>query len=203
MQSPAELRALVLATALVACACGTSHPAQTAPAALSEGGFSIRERVRVGSGTREEFERAVHLLQQAQYEAAIPVLVAVTEAEPRLTAAHIDLGIAHARTGDLERAQASLERALELNPRHPVAHNELGLVYRRTGRFEAARRSYESALALHPDFHFARLNLAILCDVFLQDVPCALSHYEAYAQTVPGDGSAARWLAELRARAGR
>jgi tetratricopeptide (TPR) repeat protein len=206
MPIPADLRvarALALCVALTAAACRTSGPAQSAPAPVSESGFSIRERVRVGASVREGFERAVRLLQQEQYEAAIPVLVAVTDAEPRLTAAHIDLGIAYARTGELELAQASLEKALELNARHPVAHNELGLVYRRTGRFEQARRSYETALAAHPDFHFARLNLAILCDVFLADVPCALSNYEQYARTVPGDGTAARWLADLRGRTGR
>ena len=110
----------------------------------------------------------------------------MTGAAPQVTAAHIDLGIAYAHIGDLERAEASLERALELNPRHPVAHNELGIVYRRAGRFEEAHRSYEKALSLHPAFHLARRNLAILCDLYLADPECAAPG--ELPETLPGCG---------------
>jgi tetratricopeptide (TPR) repeat protein len=197
-------RATVVASAWIACGCGGfGTPRPAAVETRDASGFSITERIRVGPGVRADFERAVTLLEQEQYERGIELLNEVTEAEPELTAAHIDLGIAYARVGDLARAEASLARALELNSRHPVAHNELGIVYRRTGRFAEARRSYERALALHPGFHLARLNLAILCDLYVSDVDCALHNYEAYTQAVPGDAAAAMWLADLRTRAGR
>lgn len=196
--------ALVLAAAWGAFACATSGATRpTSTEVGAESGFSITEKVRVGSEARADFERAIALLEQQQNEDGIALLVGVTEAAPKLTTAHIDLGIAYARVGDLERAQASLERALELDARHPVALNELGIVYRRTGRFAEARQSYEKALALYPDFHFARRNLAILCDLYLTDPGCALQHYEAYLQAVPDDEAAAMWTADLRTRAGR
>ena len=197
-------RACVLAAAWIACACAGSGAPRPAPVeARGASGFRVTERVRVGAGARADFARAVRLLEAEQYERGIALLVEVTDAEPELTAAHIDLGIAYARTGDLARAEASLARALEQTPRHPAAHNELGIVYRRTGRFAEARRSYEKALASYPDFHLARRNLAILCDLYLSDVDCAVESYSAYVQAVPGDQSAAMWLADLRNRAGK
>jgi tetratricopeptide (TPR) repeat protein len=195
------LNATFAAAALALSACGTS----TRPSQIElgdDGGFVITEKVRVGAGVRSDFARALELLEQNQHAEGIALLVEVTRAAPELTAAHVDLGIAYARTGELERAEASLVRALELSPRHPVAHNELGIVYRRTGRFGEARRSYERALALHAGFHFARRNLAILCDVYLADLPCALENYEAYAKAVPEDEKTAIWLADLRNRIG-
>jgi tetratricopeptide (TPR) repeat protein len=84
-----------------------------------------------------------------------------------------------------------------------TALNELGMVQRRTGRFREARASYESALASHPQFHFARRNLAILCDVYLADRDCALAQYSLYLEAVPDDAEAAMWIADLRNRAGR
>jgi Flp pilus assembly protein TadD len=98
--------------------------------------------------------------------------------------------------------EASFERALA-QPRHPVAHNELGIVYRKTGRFTEARESYERALELHPGFHYARRNLAILCDVYLADPECALANYTLYAAAVPGDESASIWIADVRNRMGK
>src|SRR5512145_1582205 len=103
-------RACVLAAALAVAACATSNTARLDPSAAGgEGGFVVSERVRVGAGVRGDFERAVELLEQERYEDGIAVLTEVTEAAPRATAAHIDLGIARGRVGDLEGARASLQ----------------------------------------------------------------------------------------------
>ena len=194
----------ILATALCVAACTTSGTARPKQVETRDGsGFTITEEVRAGGSVRADFEDALRLLEQEEYDRGIALLLEVTEAAPDVTAAHIDLGIAYGRVDDLVRAEASIERALELNPRHPVAHNELGILQRRTGRFEEARESYEEALAAYPDFHFARRNLAILCDTYLADVSCAIEHYERYIQAVPGDEAAAMWVADLRNRTGR
>jgi Flp pilus assembly protein TadD len=193
----------ILTAALIASACsspGSMHFAQVEE--RNESGFTITEQVRASASVREDFETAIRLIEAQAYERGIALLIEVTAAAPLVTAAHIDLGIAYGQVDDLERAESSLERALELNPRHPVAHNEMGILYRKTGRFEDARDSYQNALATHPEFHFARRNLAVLCDMYLSDPECALEHYEIYTQAVPNDEATAIWIADLRNRIG-
>jgi Flp pilus assembly protein TadD len=217
MSLAATCRVAVIATAAFVAACSApatrEQPAAKRSAKAAQPvrvdiqqdatGFTILEDVRVSADVRAEYESAVRMLEQEQYEQGIAALLKVTEGSPNVTAAHIDLGIGYARGGDLGKAEESLKRALQLNPRHPIAHNELGMVYRRQGKFNEARASYEKALELFPLFHFAQRNLAILCDVYLADLGCAQKHYEAYQQAAPGDPETAKWLADLSARAKR
>jgi Flp pilus assembly protein TadD len=204
-----RLTMLAAAGAWMLAGCATRAPAPKPPEAsaagtqVRDGGFTLTESAQVSAEVRAEYANAVRLLEEKQYEQGIAALVKVTAAAPTATAPHIDLGMAYSRLGQIDKAEASLKRALEINPRHPIAYNELGMVYRRKGEFSQARASYEKAIALVPDFHFARLNLAILCDLYLGDAPCALENYVAYQRAMPDDQQAAMWIADLRTRASR
>ena len=195
--------ALVLVGGSLLCACATPGTHKSGKLEVQDGGFTITERERFAAGVRGDFSRAVELIEQREYEQGIELLEAVVEAAPHAIAAHIDLGIALRETGQYERAVASFQKALELNPRHLVAHNELGIAYRKMGRFEDARKSYESALSVFPGFHFARRNLAVLCDLYLGDIPCAIEQYEIYAKMVPEDEKVGMWITDLRNRMAR
>lgn len=202
---PAFARAVsALALVIAVSACSTSGTTRREPVTTrTDGGFTITDRIDVGGGVRGDFAEAVRLLEQERYAEAAAALREVAEAAPDATAVHIDLAIASRHLDDLEQAEKSLDHALELNPRHPVALTEMGIVYRRTGRFVEARERYEQALALYPDYHFARKNLGILCDLFIVDPGCALEHYELYNQAVPEDEDVAIWIADLKNRVGR
>jgi Flp pilus assembly protein TadD len=166
-------------------------------------GFTLIEDARVEGDVRVDYDRALELLARGDSAEGISLLETVADAAPDLSAPRISLAIAHHRLGDFEQAEQHLLQALLINPNHPIALNEMGIVYRKTARFAEARQQYEAALAVYPGYHYARRNLAVLCDLYLADLECALSNYEAYMATVRSDDEAAMWLKDVRYRAGR
>lgn len=154
----------------------------------------------VDPDVRADFEAAMKVLNAQNYEKGIELLSKLTERAKSNTAPYINLAIAHQKLGNLSQAEDNLKKALNLNPDHPVANNEYGLVYRKTGRFSEARQAYERALDKFPSFLPARKNLAILCDLYLKDLECALKNYQLYQQAVPDDKAVEIWIADLQTR---
>ncbi|MDX2412043.1 MAG: tetratricopeptide repeat protein [Woeseiaceae bacterium] len=198
---------LVAITTLAACNTTPSKSASSSTQVQVEVeesvGFTLIEDARVQGDVRVDYDRALDLLARGESNEGISLLKTVAAAAPGLSAPRISLAIAHHRLGDLELAEQHLLQALSINPDHPIALNELGIVYRKTARFAAARQQYEAALAVYPGYHYARRNLAVLCDLYLADLECALKNYEAYMATVRSDDEAAMWLKDVRYRAGR
>jgi Tfp pilus assembly protein PilF len=166
-------------------------------------GFIIMEVPQMDEASRIDFQRAVAMLNDQEYGQAIDLLEKIIEQSPGVTAPYIDIAIAYQHIGKLEQAEEHLKTALQLVPEHPVACNEYGLLYRKTGRFAEARAIYEKAIARFPDYYPVHRNLGILCDLYLNDLACALENYEIYSEARPEDKQVKLWIADLRTRLGR
>jgi len=201
----------VMTMALAGCAAGAkvepspaAAPAFKGPSVerLSDGrqGFIIHDDPMMSPESREEFDRAVSLLNDGKNDKAIELLAKVIERSPGVTAPHIDIAVAYMRTGNAGPAEKHLKTALELFPGHPVASNEYGLLLRRAGRFKEAREVYLKATARFPEYLPVHKNLGILCDLYMADPECALHEFETYAAGAPADTQVKTWIAELKIR---
>ncbi|WGL16331.1 tetratricopeptide repeat protein [Microbulbifer bruguierae] len=157
--------------------------------------------VKVAGGVNRDFLQAVEYMQGERYPEAIELLQSVVEREQRLSAPYVNLGIAYVKTDDEQHAEESFRQALRAAPFDPVASNELAVLYRHQGRFEDARSIYAESLQLHPENLPLIKNLGILCDLYLQDVNCALAQFEQYLNYQPDDAKVAIWVTDLKRRA--
>jgi len=164
------------------------------------GSLVIHEQVKARPDVKADFEKAVSMLQKKEYDRGIRLLNRVVERSENSFAPYVNLGIAYRETGEMKKAEESLSKALKLNPNHPVANNEMGMLYRKTGKFSEARRTYERVLDRFPKFHPARKNLGILCDLYINDLRCAMANYKIYSKADPGNKNVAMWIVDLRKR---
>jgi len=167
---------------------------------LPKGVIEIPEKFPVKPEGRTQVLDAPKLLEDQKYEEAILILKGVVGHTDQFSAPFINLGIAYARMEDYKNAEENLNKAREINPKHPVVLNELGLVYRKTGRYVEAKELYEKLIQLYPDYLPARKNLAVLCDIYIQDLQCALSQYQEYLLGKPDDEKVKIWVADVKSR---
>ena len=166
-------------------------------------GFVIMENPQMDESSRRDFDRAVSMMEDEEYEQAADLLEKIIEKSPGVTAPYINLAIACRHLGETERAEEYLKTAMNLIPEHPAACNEYGQLLRRTGKFSESRAIYEKGIAGFPGYYPLHKNLGILCDLYLNDPPCALEHYEIYSQAMPEDKQVKLWIADLRLRLGQ
>lgn len=199
---PAPTTALLLLAPLLAVlqGCASAPPVAQQPAPRPGAG---QEGQLVPPQRQAELSAALALVKAEQYEQSIEALHKLAAALPDNAIPPTNLALVYQKLGKLDLAEAQLKRALEIEPTNPVASNELGQLYRKTGRFAEARPVYERVLEKYPNFSMAHKNLGVLCDLYLRDYACALSHYRAYAVHAPQDKSVQIWIADLQKRSGQ
>jgi len=165
-------------------------------------GIYFDENKSVDLSVRQDFDAAIKLLQDGQYEKGIELLEKVKKGSQNNSAPYINIAMAYVMIGNLDRAEENLKQALAINPEHPVANNEYALLHRKTGRYAEARQLYEKVVNKYPEYMPARKNLGILCELYLDDMPCALAQYEEYSEANPDDEDVKLWITGLRQKLG-
>ena len=114
------------------------------------------------SGAGDHYSRAVALLEQGLWHAAIAELDLSLKRSPEQAETHIAMGIALSNTGQLQEALASFETAVKLQPESGQARFNLGLALRNAGEVEKAIAELEGAIRLEPGLEQGRLELGLL-----------------------------------------
>jgi Flp pilus assembly protein TadD len=94
---------------------------------------------------------ATLLVRQGRWNDAVQMVQTWLGREPKLAAAYAEDGWLWHQAGDLMRARARLEQALDLDPHDSRALTELALVYESLNRPERALVLYERCLEQHPN----------------------------------------------------
>ncbi len=86
--------------------------------------------------------------------------------EPRFVlnmgAGHNHLGTYYSQKGDMNRARAEFEKALQLEPYRPEAHYNLANILFKLGDLSGAEKEYEEAIRRDPFYDSAHLALALV-----------------------------------------
>ncbi|MCC2638293.1 MAG: hypothetical protein K0Q68_2012 [Moraxellaceae bacterium] len=150
-----------------------------------------------------DYARAIGLTQAGNDAEALALFRGIGAKTPQFAGPLLNQGLILLRQEKYADAETALRAAIKASPRSPYAQNLLGIALRQQGKFPDARAAYEAALVLDPGYARAHFNLGVLADLYLQDLPLALTHYERYQglQSKP-DPAVANWIVDLQKRTG-
>lgn len=123
----------------------------------------------------------------------------LTDKHPELAGPWANLALIDIKQNKLVKAQMNLKKALKRDPDMAQAYNLQGYIDKQQGHILQAIKDYQQAISKKPDYALAHYNLALLYDIYLQNVPKAVKHYNRYlALTKTPDQRTADWVKELQ-----
>lgn len=154
-----------------------------------------------GIPPEKAYQYAQRALKTKDYDQALPLLE-IAAKQPNVDAEQLaNLGVALSRTGEYEQAVSLFNRSLKLAPDNADILVEQALAYRELGQFDQAKKIYRQALISNPQHQMANYNLGILCDLYKEDLDCAIRHYQQYlAAFGQEDKTVNIWLKDLAKR---
>lgn len=150
------------------------------------------------------YKKALAFLDNKQYDKSYTLLIRLSKELPSFSGSWVNLGLIKLVQKDPQSAKRFVERAIELSPQLPQAMNLLGLIATHDRDIKQAEKYYLKALKLNDKYANAHYNLALLYEVYLQDIGNAVKHYQAYLANNDGeDATTQGWLENLQSSLSR
>ena len=148
---------------------------------------------------RGDYAKALEEIETKKFTQASTALIRIMAENPGFTEGWANLALAQLRSGDIAAAKQSANNAFQLEQQSAPLQNLLGLISVEDGAYKAAEKYYLRALELKPDFANAHYNLALLNDIYYQNIAKAIQHYERYLALIKNtDPDTEAWVSELK-----
>lgn len=183
--------ALIIPAALVLTSCGT-NPKKQPPADTTANGINA-----LPLEVQQQFLTAQQLMQKQQWREAHKILETLGVNYRTITLFDFNAALCEYQMGEYEKAQQKVELLLKSNSLYPQAHNLAGLIAQQQHDFTKAKSHLEMAVQLQPAYANALYNLALLHDVYFQDINSALPYYQKYLDLVSDDEETQGWVDQI------
>ena len=173
-----ELLTIMLIVTLTSCA------QETYRASASDSQPDVAQSKSVSTSDRDAYRQALTALNNNELDKAQDLFDQFTNRKPGLAGGYSNLALIYYKKAEFEHSMQQVNRAIELNPNQVQALNIRAQLYIRQGKIQEAKDDYLKAVELKPDYINAQYNLALLYDVYLQEIALAIKHYKIYLSLI-------------------
>lgn len=147
------------------------------------------------------YDVAKNFLAAKNTQGALAKLQQTQEAFPQESGPSYRIARIHLEAKEYDKALQAVEKSVFVNPKNYYAQNLKGVILRELGKFPEAKTAYMAALEAYPRHADSHLNLGILADIYMYDLPLALKHYEFYLELIQAENKKVNgWVIDLKRR---
>lgn len=118
---------------------------------------------------------------------------------PKLAGAYVNLALIDFKQEKYKSSLKLTNKAINLNPEQSQAYQLRAQLNIKNGKINEAKMDYMKAIQITPDYAIAQYNLALLYDIYLQDISLAIKHYEVYMSLInKPDEATQEWINHLK-----
>ncbi len=147
---------------------------------------------------REHYEKALNKLDQEAYKKPLKALQKLDKKYPNHLGVKINLATNYLLLERLDLAASTAQQALSINNTVAEVHNVLGLIAIEQKAYKKAEAEYLLAVTLDKKLAEAHYNIALLYDVYFQDINKAYAYYNSYLELEPNDQKTKDWVDQLK-----
>ncbi len=130
------------------------------------------------------YKKALYALKNNEYGDSEKLLQNVIERHPDLAGPHANLGLIYYKMEKYSQSTKSLKKTLSLNPKNPYAYNILGLISKNKGDLSNSKKYFLLAIKYKKDYAKAHYNIALLYDIYFQEIKESIYHYNEYLKII-------------------
>jgi len=146
------------------------------------------------------YKEAIIALNKDELDKAAELFTTISERQPNIAGPWANLALIEIKKENLAQAELYVKTALDNNATMPQALNLSGYLAQKQGQINLAKSYYLQAISNKPDYALAHYNVALLYDVYLQDISKAIEHYQLYLTHIEQkDEATENWLEGLKA----
>lgn len=157
------------------------------------------ENNSISTADREKYKSGLIALNNNEDATAENIFNEFLQDTPELAGPYTNLALIHFKRQEYEQSLELVNKALIRNPEQAQAYQLRAQILVTKRKINEAKKDYIKAVELKPDYINAHYNLALLYDIYLQEITLAINHYEIYLSLIKApDETTQEWVNHLK-----
>lgn len=157
------------------------------------------ENNSISTADREKYKSGLIALNNNDDATAERIFNDFVQDTPELAGPYTNLALIYFKKKEYDQSLELVNKALLRNPEQAQAYQLRGQIFLAKRKINDAKKDYIKAIELKPDYINAHYNLALLYDIYLQEIALAIKHYEIYLSLIKEpDEATQEWVNHLK-----